>query len=365
MSRIHPSEEPSITSNDFDANCHRPCMKGDVPNDVEQTEQKATIRQETDKVLVIGGFGFIGYHLMRALKRAGYYALASSRSKSLFDQQLGDALFIDLKSMTDEHLRSILREFSVVIFAGGVDDRSIPSGDASSFFYDGNVAPCVRLAVLCRELPVKKIVILGSYFSHFCRTRPEWKMADRHPYVKSRKLQHEETVAASLGDTEIVTLDLPYIFGSTPGKIPLWKPLVKYIRSSPIILYTNGGTNIVSVEQVAQATIGAMEMASHNESWTVGDANVSWKEMIALIANAMGMKRRIVALPNIIVRVFALLAGFYFRLTCKQSGLNPYYFISTQTANTFLNTEPSMEKLKYTHADMQKSIEATVRACGY
>jgi dihydroflavonol-4-reductase len=325
----------------------------------------ALIHQETDKVLVIGGFGFIGYHLMRELQRTGYHAIASSRSKGLSDQELGNVLLIDLVSMSDDQLRSILREFGVIIFAGGVDDRTIPSGDAAIFFYNGNVAPCVRLAVLCRELPVKKIIILGSYFSHFNRIRPEWKMAERHPYVRSRKLQHEETVAASCGDTEIITLDLPYIFGSAPGKTPLWKPLVNYIRLSPIILYTNGGTNIVSVEQVALATIGAMEVASHNESWTIGDKNVSWKEMIALISHSLGKKPWVVALPDFIVRCFALLVWVFFRLTCKQSGLNPYHFISTQTANTFFDPEPSMEKFKYTHSDMQKSMDDTVRACGY
>ena len=321
-------------------------------------------RQGDRKVLVIGGLGFIGYHLVCQLREAGYQVSVGSRTVGCVES--GGALYLDLHSMKDEQLQSILREFRYVIFAGGVDDRSsVPSGDAASFFYAGNVRPCVRLAELCRDLPVQKIVILGSYFAHFNRVRPEWKMAERHPYVRSRKLQHEETVLASQGKSEIVTLDLPYIFGSAPGKTPLWKPLVKYIRNSPIVFYTNGGTNIVSVEQVAKATISAMETASHNESCIIGDQNVTWKELIALFSLALGKKRWVVTVPDCIVRFFALILRIFFCLTCKQSGLDPYHFISTQTANTFLDTQPAMERFRYARADMQKSIQETVRACGY
>jgi dihydroflavonol-4-reductase len=313
-----------------------------------------------NEVLVIGGTGFIGYHLIGELKRSGYLPTVGSRSSDSFPEKI---THLDLKAMSDDQLRAILRKFDYLIFAGGVDDRTKPDEDASVFFYNGNVVPCVRLALLCRDLPVKKIIILGSYFSHFDRIRPEWKMSARHPYVKSRKLQHEETVVASEGKTGIVTLDLPYIFGSSPGKVPLWKPLVKYIRSSSTIYYPDGGTNIVSVEQVARATVGAIKHADHNESWIVGDRNVSWKELIGLFATAIGKPRTVVTIPTFIVRLFASIYWALSHLFSWRSGLHPFHFVTVQTANTFLDTQLSMARLGYSHADMQKSIEQTVRAC--
>jgi nucleoside-diphosphate-sugar epimerase len=316
---------------------------------------------KSNKVLVIGGSGFIGYHLIEELKRSGYQATVGSRSiKSLQSEKNA---YFDLKAMSDDQLRAIIQDFDYIIFSGGVDDRTKPDEDASSFFYNGNVAPCVRLAVLCRDLPVKKIIMLGSYFSHFDRVRPQWKMSDRHPYVKSRKLQHEETVAASEGKTQIVTLDLPYIFGSSPGKVPLWKPLVDYIRSSSLIFYTEGGTNIVAVEQVARATVGAIEHAAHDESWIVGDRNVSWKELISLFATAIGKPRTVVTIPTPVVRICATIYWALSRLLGWRSGLHPYHFVTTQTANTFLDAQLSMDRLRYARADMQESIAQTVRAC--
>ena len=316
------------------------------------------------KVLVIGGFGFIGHHVVQELLKNDYDVLIGTRNRDATGDRICTA-YIHLHEMSDKELRLVLENVDFIVFAGGVDDRSMPDGDASSFFYNGNVLPCVRLATICAELKTQKIIILGSYFSHFNRVKPEWKMAERHCYVRSRALQQSETVKASQGKTKIITLDLPYIFGASPDKIPLWKPLINYIRWSPIIFYTRGGTNIVSVEEVAKATLGAIKNAEHNENWVVGDRNVQWKEMITLIANSVGKKRMVISIPNFIIRIIALLVWGYFSLRKKEFGLNPFYFVTTQCTETFLDTASSMEKLTYSHADMQSSINETVKACNF
>ena len=314
------------------------------------------------KVLIVGGLGFVGYHIVQELKIRGYEPVIGSRNNKHDDTAEAPIIEVDLKKMSDQELLQVLAPFDYVIFAGGADDRTIPKEDAATFFYAENVLPCVRLAELAKQLPLQKIIILGSYFSHFNRTRPEWKMAERHPYVRSRLLQQEETIEAAGNETAVIILELPYIFGSSPGKIPLWKPLVKYIKNSRLVFYTSGGTNIVSVEKVAKATVGAIEHAKHSERWIVGGENVSWKELISKISNALGKKRIVVTVPTFIVKVFALLTYGYFRLINKQVGLNLYHFITTQTSCTFLDTSDSMRHLGYENADMQEAINDTVKA---
>lgn len=316
-----------------------------------------------EKVLVIGGAGFIGYHIVQELVKNNYEVWSSTRNPGVIQDK--NTVYIHLMEMSDAELAAILKDYDFIIFAGGVDDRTMANEDEKTFFYNGNVLPCVRLATICKYLKPQKLIILGSYFSHFNRIRPEWKMAERHPYVRSRKLQQEETVSASGGIPKIITLDLPYIFGSCPHKIPLWKPLINYIRKSPIIFYTKGGTNIVSVEQVAKATLGAIKNAEHGENWHVGGQNVTWKEMITLIAAALGKKKIVVSIPNFIVRFFALVAWCYFSFRKKQSGLHPFYFVTTQCAETFLDTKTAMKELNYAPVNMQNSINETVEACKF
>jgi nucleoside-diphosphate-sugar epimerase len=190
-------------------------------------------------------------------------------------------------------------------------------------------------------------------------------MAERHVYVRSRMLQEEETEQNASDRLSVVTLELPYIFGAAPGKTPLWKPLVKYINSMPILFYTSGGTNIVTVEMVAKATVGALENAKHGERWIVGGQNVTWKQMINMFADGLGKKRKVITVPTFIVRFFSFLTMLFFKITGKQSGLNIYHFISTQTAFTYLDTTESKRVLKYADDDLQQSINETVKASGF
>jgi nucleoside-diphosphate-sugar epimerase len=316
-------------------------------------------------VLIIGGLGFVGYHIIRELLSQNFSVKIGARTLKDNIESEVPVIAIDLNRMNDEELKIILGEFDYIIFAGGADDRTMPKEDAAQFFYNENVIPCVRLARLCCGLKVEKLIILGSYFAYFNRVKPEWKMAERHVYVRSRMLQEEETEKNAGAELAVITLELPYIFGSTPGKTPLWKPLVKYINSLPVLFYTSGGTNIVSVEMVAKATVGALENAKHGERWIVGGQNVTWKQMIDMFAQSLGKRRFVITVPTFIVRFFSFLTLLFFKLSGKQSGLNIYHFITTQTAYTYLDTAESKRVLNYSDDDLQRSINETVRASGF
>ena len=86
------------------------------------------------KVLVIGGNGFIGYNLTKALVWSGYEVTISSRRKGSLSQKLGIELYLDLGTMDLDQLDSLLKGFDIVIFCGGADDRNVIKGDARQFF---------------------------------------------------------------------------------------------------------------------------------------------------------------------------------------------------------------------------------------
>jgi len=316
-------------------------------------------------ILVIGGFGFIGHHIVHELQEQQFSVTIGSRSKTTSKNATTPVVKIDLQQMSDKEIEHIISSFDFIIFAGGADDRKLTKELAITFFYNENVIPCVRLAAISKNLKVKKIIILGSYFTHFHRLHPEWKMEEYHPYVQSRVLQYEESVAASEGKTDIIILEMPYVFGSVPEKTPLWKPLIKYIKKMPIVFYTKGGTNIVSVTQVASATVGAINNLNSHQQLIIGNQNVTWKELIGMISTALGKKRIVISIPTSIVKVVAYLTNIYFKILKKQSGLDVYHFIKTQTSFTYLDIEESMQLLNYKKVEMQASITETVKACDF
>lgn len=316
------------------------------------------------KVLVIGGRGFIGFHISKVLIENGLKVTVAQRPTSSAPESAYPLIHLDLALIAEAALTELLKGFRYVIFCGGADDRTMPIGDAAAFFYRENVVPCVKLAEASSIAGVEKMVILGSYFTHFDREVPAWKLAATHPYIRSRQLQQKESAEAAHNGLQVSTLEIPYVFGAAPGKTPLWKPLVDYIRLTPLVFYPNGGTNIMSVQQVAQAVLGVLNASTYRPYWIVGSENVSWTQLIQMIAAALGKRRRVILVPTRIVRISAWLARIYFTLARKQPGLDLYHFITVQTADTFLEVEDSMRELGYQPADMQAAIEETVKACG-
>jgi nucleoside-diphosphate-sugar epimerase len=316
------------------------------------------------KVLIIGGQGFIGFHIVRGLHTHNYQVTIGSRSKTTSNSST-PIIQIDLHEMSDNDIKTIISDFDFIIFAGGADDRNFPNKPAENYFYTENVVPCIRLATICKDLEVQKLIILGSYFTYFHRLRPEWQLAEKHPYIKSRVLQHAKTVLTAKEKTIIVTLEIPYVFGATPNKIPLWRPLINYIKNWPIVFYTKGGTNIMSVTQVAKATIGVIKHVNINQQIVIGNENVTWKQLTAMIAKSLGKKRVVISIPTFTVKFFAYLAKIYFRIRKKQSGLDVYHFVRVQASNTYVESQLSINLLNYQKVDMQKTIDETVKACKF
>jgi len=317
------------------------------------------------KTLVIGGFGFIGHHIVCELQKQQCSATIGYRDKIKLNNSKTPVVKIDLQQMSDNEIEHIISEFDFIIFAGGADDRKLPKKHSTTFFYNRNVTPCVRLASISRNLKVKKIIILGSYFTHFHRLYPDWKMAEHHPYIQSRVLQFDETVIASENKTNIIVLEIPYVFGAVSGKIPLWKPFIKYIQKTPIVLYTKGGTNIVSVSQVAKATVGSIKNTNNHQQLIIGNQNVTWIELIKMISKALDKKRIVITIPINLLKVLAYCVNIYFKILNKQPGLNVSHFIKIQTSFTYLDVEKSMQLLGYSKVEMQKSIVKTVKACQF
>jgi len=316
-----------------------------------------------EKVLVIGGLGFIGHHLVNTLLKNNFSVTVSSRSQRDHSIYNFPIVQLDLSEMTDEKISKIIAPFDHIVFAGGSDDRNIPKGDAYDFFYQGNVEPCKKIARLSSELQTKKIIILGSYFSYFARTKPEWHLTDKHPYVLSRSLQLSETIKAANEQVAISTIEIPYVFGAAPDLVPLWQPLIQYIDSWPVIFYTKGGTNIIAVEHLAKAITGVIMTNEYRRTWTIGGVNLEWKEMVQMIANVLNKKKKVITVPTFILKALAMILSLYFKIRNQEPGLDPYHFLDVQTSKTYLDSKDSRALLGYEETDIKKAVRETVEAC--
>lgn len=177
------------------------------------------------------------------------------------------------------------------------------------YYYKYNIAPLEKIFPLCKKAGVKRAVVLGSYFSYLAKIKPDMGLEERNPYFKSRLLQEEVCKKACDDNFSVAVLELPYIFGTQPGRRPVWTVLIEQIAGMdklPFTLYPKGGTAMLTCRQVGQAIAGAAtkEGAKGFEAIPISMYNMKWDKFLGIVYEARGMhNRKIVGIPPFMMKL--------------------------------------------------------------
>ncbi len=318
------------------------------------------------RVLVAGGTGFLGYHAIQEFLKKDWevtaLGLPPAPPPGFYPTQVKIVL-VSLETASETELLELLAGHEALVFAAGADDRHLPKRPAYTYFHHGNVAIPERLLRLASQAGVKRAVVLGSYFTHFNRLWPEMRLAERHPYIRSR--MEQEQAMTSIAGIETMVLELPYIFGALPipGWKPLWLPLVKYIRSWSTIFYMKGGTACISARTAGRAILAAVENGQAGKCYPIGQENLTWKQMLSRLAEADGRKIRVCTLPAFLIDIGGRALWLLHRLQGSEHGLDPRYYSNIQTAQTTLDAEAAQKALGFEYGDLNEAFRETVNAC--
>ena len=116
-----------------------------------------------------------------------------------------------------------------------------------------------------------------------------------------RSADQEETAMSFAGNGfDVAVLELPYIFGTQPGRKPVWVFLVENIRSmKKTTMWPKGGSTMVTVKQVGQAIAGALERNKGGKCYPIGYYNMEWKQMLKICHKYLGCPNKpIKTIPN-------------------------------------------------------------------
>ncbi len=183
-------------------------------------------------IFMIGGTGLLGCEAAKQLISKGHkvtsVALPPLPEGAPIPEEM-DIIFGDINKKSDEEILQLLEGNDVFIFAAGVDERVEFPAPVMNAYKKFNIAPLERMFPLCKKAGIKRAVILGSYFSYLTKVRPDMQAAQRNPYIKSRIMQEEVCEKAADENFSTCVLELPYIFGTQPGRKPVWTSLIEQI----------------------------------------------------------------------------------------------------------------------------------------
>jgi dihydroflavonol-4-reductase len=320
-------------------------------------------------VFIVGGTGFLGYHATRALLSRGHgvatVALPPLPAPGLLPDgvtcRLGDVF-----TMSDTEVLALLAGCDGFLYAAGLDDRAILDRPAYPKLREANVDQCLRLIGLARRAGARRVVVLGSYFTHFDRAWPELKLAEVHPYIRSRREQKEAVLGESRDGLDAMILELPYIFGTMPGRLPLWTFLVDILHGMrPFVFYPKwrGGTAVVTARQVAMAVAGALEKGTGGASYPIGGVNMPWSELIPCFLAGMGRRVPFVHLPKALYHAWCAGMERDLERRGKQGGLDLVRLADIMYREAYLDPGLSMNALGYAADDVHAAIRETIAAC--
>ena len=320
------------------------------------------------KVIIVGGTGFLGYYASLEFLRRGHQVTALALPDINLDGWFPEEIEVNYENvfqMTAAEMQEVFSGYDALVYAVGPDDRVTPKAPAYSFFHTRLVEACGNVVAAAREAGVKRCVVLNSYFATLHRLKPEKNLVAHHPYIRCRVEQAERVIAAGKDSMDVMVLELPYIFGTMPERQPIWKDLLfERIRKDSTIYYPKGGSNMISVEHVAEAIVGAVEQGQHGKRYPVGDVNMTWNEMLSIMLDTMHLEKKIVNIP----RIFAVLFGMSMRRTHKreglESGLDPVWLMrQIMTDYFYFDPTESQQELGYGSGGLEESIRKTVRTC--
>lgn len=320
------------------------------------------------KVFMIGGTGLLGSEGAKELIKRGHKVSSISLPPIPTGSSIPEEMELSLGNyleMSDDDIRKHMTGCKGFVFAAGVDERVEGPAPIYDLFYKYNIVPLKRLLTIAKECHVKHVVILGSYFAYFDRVRPEWKLAETHPYITSRVDQEKMALSFADKDMNVAVLELPYIFGTQPGRKPVWTFLIEQIRSmKSFTMYPKGGTTMVTVKQVGQCIAGALENNVGGNNYPVGYYNMTWKEMLKIVHKHMGItEKKIVTIPT-----------WMYALGCKSiekeqkkhnidGGLKMVNFAKVMSSNAFIDKKIIVEKLGVKPDDIDRAIGDSVKLC--
>ena len=320
------------------------------------------------KIFMIGGTGLIGSETARILIERGHEVTSIALPPVPTGAQLPPEMKIEFGNyleLSDEVIANYMKGCEGFVFAAGIDERVEGPAPIYELFKKYNITPLERLLRIAKDCGVKHVAICGSYFSYFAKNWPEKELTKWHPYIRSRIDQ--ENVALSFADENfnVAVLELPYIFGTQPGRKPVWVFLVEQIRGmKKKTMYPGGGTTMVTVRQTGEALAGAIERNRGGKCYPIGYYNLTWVEMLKIIHKYMGTPdKKIVTIPDWLYSLGGKQIKKKQKEAGQEGGLDMVKFTKIMCAETFIDKKLGCEPLGVQPDDIDAAIGDSIKLC--
>jgi dihydroflavonol-4-reductase len=262
------------------------------------------------KVLVTGGSGFIGSVVVRTLVKEGSQVRCLLRPTSKLDRLSGvtyERAEGDVRDVAS--VEKALQGCDGVIHLAGLSSWDLIDSPAMKEVTEQGTRNLLQTA---RAGGVKKFVFVSSATAInasdepkvFDETAPFELGRSGLNYAIHKHAAEQTCLAFNTEGLPVVIVNPTEVYGPNDTELITAGNLIDFAKSSPVMV-CSGGTSVAYVDDVALGTVRALERGRPGERYILGGENMKVKDLAAVTLELLGQKKRIMTLPNSVVRGLA------------------------------------------------------------
>lgn len=328
---------------------------------------RALVRRGGRTILVTGGTGFLGSHLVRQLVEAdlGPVRVMASRIPQEI-RYLGVEEFAGSVLEPDDVRRAVEGVDRIFHLAGRVDRDDAQPRPMYALHVEGTRLLCAA----AREAKVKTLV-LASSSGTVAVTRDGEEIPDedypqpldiiaRWPYYASKFYQERTALQEFSGDgRRLMMMNPSLLLGPGDDRLTSTQVVLDFLARK-IPSTPSGGLSFCDARDVATAFIAALEKGRHGERYLLGSANWTFTEFFGRLSRLAKVEPPRLAVPGKFAVAGAKLLGAFY---ADRKASSPVQTGAVEMAEFFwyLNASKAARELGFDPRDPAVTLNDTVR----
>ena len=329
------------------------------------TKKSKAVAKTEKRILITGGTGFLGTHIVRQFLAAGEKNLKVMASR--VPEWMKDAGVKAVEgSVTDRvDVAKACKNVSAIFHLAGKVSRD--NDDAASM----NKIHLEGTRILCEAATETGVgtMVLASSSGTIAVTEDEQVVDETYPqpveilsrwaYYASKYYQERAALENFNGDGQrLVIMNPSLLLGPDDERLSSTKPVLDFLARK--IPYTpSGGLNFVDARDAAAAFIAALEKGKHQEKYLLGAANMTFEQFFGRLERLSGLSAPMLKVPKKLAMAGSSMISSVFKNWGKPSPVMPN---EVEQAEYFwyFDSAKAEDELGFAPRDPQETLQDTI-----
>jgi dihydroflavonol-4-reductase len=318
------------------------------------------------KVLVTGGTGFVGSHLVRALLARGYEVTCLVRPTSRLDnlQHLSvDLQYGDVRCK--ESVQKAVKGCRIVYHCAADYRLWCPNASQMESVNVGgtrNVLQCSSDEGVERVVYTSTVGCLGlSADGSPAREETPAELGQMAgSYKRTKFLAEQEARQWAQKGLPVVVVNPSTPVGELDVKpTPTGKMIVDFLRGK-MFGYVDSGMNLIDVRDVAEGHLQAAELGRVGERYILGNLNLTLKEIFDLLAKISGVPSPKIKIPSWVGFTYAILENFWSGRLLRREPSAPLDGVKMSRHKMWFDASKAVRELRLPQNSVEVALERAV-----